>query len=652
MLRLSFALLVIPVTLLDAQLSPIDPAVDPCTDFYAYACNVWRKENPIPAEQSRWGRFNELQERNEAILRDILGEGRGKSQDYYAACMDETTITRLGTAPLQPVMKRIAGIRTARQFAEQAGRLERMGVSALFAFGSGSDNKNSTQNIAILDQGGLSMPDRDYYLKDDTRSVEIRKKFVAHVGRMFELWGDTPAEAARKADVVMAIETALAQGHLDRTLRRDPTRMYNKMPVPDLEKRAPAFLWSSYFHQANTPAFREINVRVPAFAETLSAQVSARPLDDWKAFLSWKVLRNSANMLPSAFADESFDFFGRTLTGAREIRPRWKRCVAAVDEVLGEDLGRRFVEETFGEDGKARMAGIVKAVEQAMERGIQELDWMTPETKRRALEKLHAITNKVGYPENWRDYSRLRVSRTDALGNLWRARGFEFDFDVAFIGKPVDPKLWRMTPPTVNAYYSPSTNSINFPAGILQPPFFNRAVDEAVNFGGIGAVIGHEITHGFDDQGRRFDPRGNLEDWWTESDAREFEKRADCFVEQYAGYAAVDDMKLNGRLTLGENVADNGGLRLAYMALIATLGGQDPPKIEGFTPQQRIFLGWAQVWCQNIRPEAARMRVLTDPHSPGEHRTNGVVSNMPEFREAFGCRVSQPMAPEKRCRVW
>lgn len=627
----------------------IDRAADPCANFYQYACGNWIQKNPIPSDESRWGRFNELSERNMAILREILEKPpQQKLGDHYASCMDEAAIEKLGVTPIKPELDRIAALKAKSELAEMLARLHGAGVPSMFGFYAAPDAKNSKLNIANVNQGGLSLPDRDYYLKDDPKSVEIRKRFVEHMERMFGLIG-APKESAK---TVMAIETELARGSLDRVSRRDPNRTYHKMSIAELEKLAPSFGWRKYFAALGAPAFDSLNVAVPEFIKTLEERINATSLEEWRTYLAWHVLHDAAPLLPGAFVNENFEFYGKTLTGAKELRPRWKRCVTLTDNELGELLGQGFVERTFGSEGKKRMLELVHALERALEKDIQNLEWMTPETRKQALVKLKAIQNKIGYPDKWIDYSKLRIARGDALGNSARAAAFERNRNLVRIGKPVDPTEWSMTPPTVNAYYSPLQNNINFPAGILQPPFFDRKMDDAVNFGGIGAVIGHEMTHGFDDSGRKFDADGNLRDWWTAEDAKEFEKRAACFVEQYSQYEAAKGVKLNGKLTLGENAADNGGLRIAYMALMETLEGRPKPKIDGFTPEQRLFLGWGQIWCQNSTEEGARLRAATDPHSPGIWRVNGVMVNMPEFRQAFGCRVGQPMAPEKACRVW
>ncbi|HWQ52276.1 MAG TPA: M13 family metallopeptidase [Bryobacteraceae bacterium] len=640
----------------------MDRGANPCVDFYQYACGTWMAKNPVPPDLAVWGRMAEVAEQNRVILRDILekaaagGAGRSaveqKIGDHYAACMDERAVEERGIAPLKPDLERIAAIKDRAGFAAVVARLHRIGAAALFRFGSMSDMKDSVRMIAGVDQGGLSLPDRDYYLKDDARSTELRAAYQTHLRRMIALLGEKPEDAAAKAQVVMELETGLARASLDRVTLRDPARRYHKMTRHELGSLAPEVPWDRYFAEAGAPAFDTLNIAVPPFFRGLDELLNRTPLDKWKVYLTWHLVNSQAENLPAAFVNENFDFFGKRLLGMRELRPRWKRCVAAVDGELGEALGQKYVERTFGADGKTRTLKMVEALEQALAKDIEELPWMTPATRKRAAAKLHAITNKIGYPEKWRDYSSVAITRDDVVGNSVRAGEFAWNRRVAKIGTATDPKEWGMTPPTVNAYYSPSQNNINFPAGILQPPFFDRSMDDAVNFGAIGAIIGHELTHGFDDQGRKFDAQGNLSDWWTAEDAREFEKRAECFVRQYAGYEGAPGVKLNGKLTLGENAADGGGVRVAYMALLSTLSGKPAAKIDGFSPEQRFFLGWAQVWCQNRTEEFARRQAVTDPHSPGKWRVNGVVSSMPEFQKAFGCTQGQPMVREEACRVW
>jgi putative endopeptidase len=632
----------------------MDKSVDPCVDFYTYACGTWMKQNPIPADRAVWGRFDELRERNLTVLRGILERSPAGSKigDAYSACMDEKGIESKGIGPIKPALDRVAALKDKQGLLAEIAHLHGAGYRPLFTFGSTQDFKDSTQVTAEVDQGGMGMPDRDYYLKADARSTGLRKQYQEHVARMFGLLGDAPETAAAKAMVVMEIETELAKNAFDRVKRREPANVYHKMGVAELASISPTIDWPKFFAAAGSGGVKILNVTEPDFFRNVDKLVNARSLEDWKTYLTWHLVRVEADMLPEAFVAADFNFYGKTLTGAKEIQPRWKRCVEQVDHALGEALGREYVERTFGAKGKERTHQMVLAIEKALSKDIEELPWMTAETKKQAHIKLAAITNKIGYPEKWRNYSALKIVRDDALGNFARARAFEHRRQLAKIGKPVDPGEWLMSPPTINAYYDPQMNSINFPAGILQPPFYDNSLDDAVNFGGIGAVIGHELTHGFDDQGRQFDLKGNMRDWWTEQDGKEFEKRADCFVKQYGQFTAVGDVKLNGKLTLGENIADNGGLRIAYMALLETLAGRNVAKIDGYTPQQRIFLGWAQVWCQNRTDQAARMRAMLDPHSPGIWRVNGVMVNMPEFRSAFGCQANQPMVHENACRAW
>jgi putative endopeptidase len=641
----------------------LDRGVEPCTDFYRFSCGGWIDKNPVPSDRSRWGRFHELADRNLEQLKVLLEKVAGpdpkrapvdqKIGDAYASCMDEPAVEKKGAAPLKPHLDRIARITTKPQLAREVAALHLAGVGALFQSGSQPDFKDASVNIAAVDQGGLSLPDRDYYVKDDARFADVRKQYGPHVQKMFELAGRTPAEAAKAAATVMGIETDLAQGSLERVKRRDPANRYHKMKKADLVALAPRFDWDAYFTALHAPTFAELNVSWPDFFKALNGVLTARSLDEVKTYLAWHAIRDAAPLLSSPFVQENFNFFGKALTGAKELRPRWKRCVDLVDNQLGEALGQRYVEATFGAEGKERMARMVEALEKALEKDIRQLSWMTDETKGRAQQKLAAVANKIGYPEKWRDYAGLRIVRGDLLGNAERAQQFEQARDLSKIGKTVDPTEWRMTPPTVNAYYSALENNINFPAGILQPPFFDRAMDDAVNFGAIGSVIGHELTHGFDDQGRKFDPKGNFSDWWTEADGKEFEKRASCVADQYSEYTvAGGQVKVNGRLTLGENVADNGGVRIALLALQDTLAGREVPARDGFTPEQRLFLGWGQIWCETETEESAKLRAQVDPHSPGRYRVNGVVSNMPEFQNAFGCQAGQPMVRENACRVW
>ncbi|MCU1234094.1 MAG: Endothelin-converting enzyme 1, partial [Candidatus Solibacter sp.] len=643
------------------DLTAIDKTADPCKDFYQYACGTWMKNNPIPADQSRWGRFNELDERNKQVLRGILEQAAKADAsrdavtkqigDYYAACMDEAGIEKRGLEPIRAEGDRIRNLADKGELAAEIAHLHRIGVPTLFEFSSGQDFKDSTLVVAQLDQGGLGLPDRDYYLKDDPKSLELRQKYQAHVQRMFELAGRSPEQAKSMAETVMRVETALAKASLDRVSRRDPEKIYHPMKRAEMAALAPSFQWAQYFTGAGAPKFDAIVVSWPDYFKAIEQEIQKAPLEDWKVYLGWHLLHAEATLLPAAFLQENFEFYGKVLTGAKEMRPRWKRCVDFTDNQLGEALGKAYVQKTFGAEGKERTLKMVHALETALGQDIEKLSWMTPATKKEALVKLKAITNKIGYPEKWRDYSSVEIKRDDAIGNGFRADAFEFQRQLDKIGKPVDRLEWGMTPPTVNAYYDPQMNNINFPAGILQPPFFENSADDAVNFGGIGMVIGHELTHGFDDEGRQFDPSGNLKDWWTEADAKEFKQRVACVDDEYSSFTVAPGVHINGKLTLGENTADNGGARIALMALMNTIG-KDAKKIDGFTPEQRFFLSFGQVWCSNEREEALRLQVQTDPHSPPQFRVKGVVKNMPEFQKAFSCKAGAPMVKANACRVW
>ena len=644
------------------SIANMDQSANPCVDFYQFACGTWMANNPIPPDQSSWGRFSELAERNRTILRNILEKASvndpkrtlldQKIGDFYGSCMDEQTIEKLGIQPLKADLDRIDAITSKAGILNALVRLHLLGVNAMFRFGSSPDLKDSMHMIADLDQGGLGLPDRDYYLKDDPKSVELRNQYLAHVQKMLELSGEPAAKASTDAQAVLRFETSLAKGSLDRVSRRDPNQMYHKLTVHQLYSLDPAIDWPKYFEGMGTPPITDLNVSVPNFFRAVESTIVQSNLDDIKTYLRWQLLHAEASLLPKAFVDEDFHFYREILTGAKEIQPRWKRCVAATDNDLGFALGQKYVDQTFPPDAKARTLHMVQVIEQALGQDIQSLSWMTPATKKEALVKLHAVANKIGYPDKWLDYSSVKIVRGDAVGNDERATEFETHRDLNKIGKQVDRTEWGMTPPTVNAYYNSSENNINFPAGILQPPFFDNKMDAAVNHGAIGSVVGHELTHGFDDKGRLFDPDGNLKDWWTAEDAKGFEKRAQCFIDEYSSFTPVDGVHLNGKLTLGENTADNGGARLSFMALMDSLKDKPQPKIDGYTPEQRFFLGWGQIYCQNTRPEMSRMLVQVDPHSPGRYRVNGVLQNMPEFRQAFACRVGQPMVREPACRVW
>lgn len=646
------------------DISNIDKSVNPCVDFYQFACNNWMKRNPIPADRASWGSFEEVDEHNLNVLRQILEKASfndpkrspvmQKIGDFYASCMDEKKVNALGYHPVEPELRRIAEIKNKKGMMELIAWEALVGPNPIFAFYSSPDFHDANMTVAVIDQSGLTLPDRDYYLKDDAPTVDIRKAYVEHITNIFTMTGQPREKAAKNAEAVLKIETELARVSMDRTSRRDPKNLDHKMTLAEIESGAPNFYLDSYLAVTKAPAFKDLNVGNPDFFKAVNGLIDSTPLDDWKVYMSWRVLYGAANWLSDDFVQENFQF-GHKLFGQKELPPRWKRCVNETDRELGEALGQPFVDETFGVEGKQRMLKMVDALEHALRSDISALPWMTDETRKQALVKLAAIRNKIGYPEKWRDYSRLNIVRGDLLGNIERAEGFESDRQLQKIGKPVDKLEWGMTPPTVNAYYSSSYNEIVFPAGILQPPFFDRSMDDSINTGAIGMVIGHELTHGFDDQGRKFDAQGNLRDWWTQQDGQEFEKRATCVADEYSSFTATGDVKLNGRLTLGENTADNGGARIALMALhdLMAQSHEDPNKlIDGFTPDQRFFLGFGRIWCENITPELSLVYARSDPHSPGRWRVNGVVQNMPEFQKAFGCKPGQPMVRENACHVW
>ncbi|QJE72301.1 M13 family metallopeptidase [Aerophototrophica crusticola] len=639
----------------------VDPSVNPCDNFFLHACGPWIKENPIPADQSRWGNFGALAERNRDILRQILEEAAKnptpetrKIGDFYGTCMDEKAVEAAGIAPLKAHFDRINAVGNRADLTKLVADLHSMGVGTLFSFYRQQSFSNAIQTIASADQGGLGLPDRDFYFKDDEKSKQQREAYVAHITKMFTLAGDTEAAAAKKAEAIMGFETKLAEGSRNRLERRDPLKRNNPFTLADFQKLAPSVDWATYIKAMGAPSVKDLNVGNPDFFKTLEKVLAEAPTDTVKAYLSWHVLRASAPWLPDAFVQENFNFYGKTLSGTKEIQPRWKRCVAATDTALGEDLGKHFVERAFGPEHKKRMLTMVGDVQAAFAEMIPQLDWMSKETQAKALEKLKNQPNKIGYPEQWRDYSKLEVKQGDLLGNAMRAAVFETRYDMNKIGKPRDDKEWGMTPPTVNAYYSPQQNNINFPAGILQPPFFDFRADDAYNYGAIGAVIGHEITHGFDDQGRKFDARGNLANWWTDEDEKKFTERAQCLVDQYGNFVADGETKLNGKQTLGENTADNGGIRMAMNGLRKRLGEKGmAEKIGGLTAEQRFFYGFANIWCSSERPEARRLQALTGVHSLPEFRVNGTVSNSPDFAKAFNCPAGSPMnRAEKACRVW
>jgi putative endopeptidase len=646
------------------DLESMDRAVDACVDFYKYTCGGWMRNNPIPPDQAKWSVYGKLEDENQQFLWGILleasdsGRKRNSSErkigDYFQACMDEPAIEKLDLEPIQAGLAEIAGLKSKQDFGSFLGRqhLATTGSGMLFGFYSNQNFENSSQMIAFADAGGLSLPDRDYYTKADTRSQEIRDKYMQHVQNMFELTGDDRQTAAAEARTVMAIETALANKSLTRLERRDPYKLFHKIDRARLKALTPLFHWDDYLGELGLPGVQLFNVTQPEFYREMNRLLEVESLDNWKTYMRWHWVHAWAPYLSMRFQKENFNFYGRTLRGVDEMQPRWKRCVQWVDRDLGEALGQVFVAKTFGPEVKLRTLDMTRRIEAAMEEDIKQLPWMGPITKQQAMKKLHAVVNKIGYPDKWRDYGTLNVIRGDFAGNIRRSTVFESRRELAKIGKPVDRNEWNMTAPTVNAYYDPQMNDVNFPAGVLQPPLFDAKMDDAPNYGNTDGTIGHELTHGFDDEGRQFDAKGNLRDWWTKEDAARFEGQTACVVDQYSQYIVVDDIHINSKMTLGEDVADLGGTLLAYMAWKNTIRGQDLKPIDGLTPDQRFFIGYAQWACENDRPENLRVQAITNPHSPGRYRVNGIVSNLPEFKEAFGCKVGQPMVREKACRVW
>jgi putative endopeptidase len=644
----------------------IDTGADPCVDFYRYACGNWAKLYPIPNDSPDSDQFYNLEQYNRQVLHAILesaaivGSGGDantqKIGDYYASCMDEAAIQKKGMAALKPELERIDALSSKAQLADLLAHYQLINVNAFLGYGSQQDFKDATKEIAVVAQGGLGLPEKDYYLRTGKKDEEIRRQYVEHIAKMLKLSGTSEARAATEAQAIMKLETALAKVSLDITSQRDPHNIYHMMPDSALKALTPTLDWEHFYSATGSPKFTEINVSEPEFFKGMNQVIADTDLATIKVYLRWQLVQSlPGTVLPKALDEEKFDFDGRKLAGTPQQQPRWRRCVAGTDGALGEALGKAYVEQQFPASSKEKSLEMIQSIEAALGRDIESLDWMSPETKKLAEEKLHLFANKVGYPNKWRDYSKLTIDRGDALGNSLRAAEFESHRQLDKIGKEVDRDEWGMSPPTVNAYYNPSMNDINFPAGVLLSPFFDPSAGAELNYGHMGAVMGHEITHGFDDEGRQFDGHGNLHDWWTKEDADKFNEKAQCIVNEYSHFT-VGDTKVNGKLTLGENAADNGGMRLAYMALLARAADQktelDKKLPSGYTPLQEFFLGFAQDWCAVWRPELERLVATTDPHSPSRFRANGVLVNMPEFGKAFGCKAGQPMVAAKACRVW
>ena len=653
------------------QLHGLDPSlrdtsIDPCVNFFQYSCGTWLKRYPIPPDRSSYGIDVQLTDNNNLVLKSVLESASDshaqrdpdtqKIGDYYATCMDTQAIEKAGLSGLQPMLDRIDALQSTKDLAPLLASLQQNGVQALFRLGSEEDYKDARRMIATVAQPRLGLPEKGYYLRSDAKSVALRKQYVNHIAHMLTLAGEPAEQATADADRVVALETKLATASLSQEELRDPSKLYHPTELVSFRTQLGAFDLDTYLSTLGTPAFTTLNVSTPAYFDALNKVLPQTDTASLKALLRWNLLHSTpGTALPSALDTEQFAFYGKTLRGQPEQQVRWKRCVAAVDGSLGEALGRVYVAKQFSSEDKARTTTIMSDIEAAMVRDIQQLYWMSAPTKAKAEDKLNAVTNKIGYPDRWRDYSTLTITRGDAVGNAVRAAAFERKRTLTKIGRPTDRQEWEMSPPTVNAYYDPQTNSVNFPAGILQPPYYDPHMGDAVNYGQAGGLEGHELTHGFDDEGRQFNGDGNFSEWWTPTDAQKFKERSDCVVKQYDGFIAVDDLHVNGKLTLGENIADIGGVRLGYLAWQHRLeqpGVQPEADLDGMTPAQQFFAAYAQSWCSSTRPETLRLRVETDPHSPEEYRVNGVVENMPEFQQAFHCKAGQPMVSTNRCSIW
>jgi putative endopeptidase len=647
------------------DLTILDKTCKPCEDFYHYASGEWLAKNPVPAAYPSWGRFNELAERNRELLHQILegaaantkataGSNEQKIGDFYASCMDEKQINAAGAKPLEAEFAQIESIRSPGQLQAEIARLQGLGVGALFEFGSTQDEKDSSQVIGGADQGGLGLPDRDYYTKTDDKSKEIRQQYEEHVAKMLALAGDDAAKASVDAKAIVDLETKLAEASLTRVERRDPEKTYHKMNRSDLRALTPNWSWEDYFQEIGYPNIDSVDVSAPKFFETINQALKGTTLETWKTYLRWHLVNSAAPYLSDPFVDENFNFNGRVLQGTKELLPRWKRCVTATDHQLGEALGQIYTQKYFPPEAKVRAMEMVNHLKEALRDDLQTLPWMGPATRKQALAKLGTFARKIGYPDKWRDYSAFTVDRGSYALNQMRGSQFEFKRDLNKIGKPLDRTEWDMSPPTVNAYYRAEMNEIVFPAGILQPPFFDPNADDASNYGAMGAVIGHEMTHGFDDEGRKFDAQGNMRDWWTPEDEKNFNERASCVEKQFDSYVVQDDMHENGKLVLGESIADLGGLNLAYRALQKAEKGKKPALVGGLTADQRFYLSYAQIWASNDRSEFERLMVNTNPHPLARFRAIAAPSNMPEFARAFECKEGDAMARPSaiRCQIW
>lgn len=641
----------------------MDRAADACMDFFQYANGGWLKKTEIPASESRWGTFNILADRNNVILKEVLETASKRKSatgsndqligDFYATCMDEAGIEKAGTDPIKPFLQKIDEVNSKEDLQRVIAWFHDNGIPAVFGFGAGPDLKDSNAVLINAGQGGISLPNRDYYTQTDAKSVETRGKFVEHMTNMFKLLGDDADKATADAAKVMEIQTRLANASLTPVERRNPDNNYNKITFDAAQKLTPNFSWSAYTSERGVPAIADVNMAPAKFFTEMNAMIGEVSIDDWKTYLRWMLVNSAAQGLPKAFADENFNFFGKYLSGAKERQPRWKQCVQATDGALGEALGMEYAARVFKPEAKARMNVLIDNLMAAMKDRINGLEWMSSETKSQAQNKLSTFKRKIGYPDVLRGYKGLEIKRDSYAANMIRSNKFQIKRNFEDLGKPRDKTRWGFSPPTVNASYNPLDNVITFPAGILQPPFFNFEADDAINYGAIGGVIGHEITHGFDDSGSRFDADGNLKMWWTSVDREKFEQRAACVVDQFNGYEVQPGLFINGKLTLGENIGDFAGLTVAYDAYMRSLQGKKKlGKIDGFTPEQRFFLGWAQVWAGKYTPEAERTQVKGNPHSLPRWRVNGPLSNMPQFAAAFGCKTGQTMVRTNACSIW